>query len=132
MTSPPYGGKASGSLRGGSGGEARAAFAPVDCRTMIESAASSTKYTNCGADSAGVYCARCGEKQPGHHDLSVSHFAHEVFDELAHVDSKLFTILRDLNPFCFTLRTRPVRVNTCVSTSRVDPENGNAAPLCVT
>ena len=24
-----------------------------------------TKCTNCGADSADVYCARCGEKQPG-------------------------------------------------------------------
>lgn len=63
---------------------------------MIESAASLTKCTNCGADSADVYCARCGEKQPGHHDLGVSHFAHEVFHELAHVDSKLFTTLRDL------------------------------------
>ena len=55
-----------------------------------------TKCTNCGADSADVYCARCGEKQPGHHDLGVSHFAHEVFHELAHVDSKFFTTLRDL------------------------------------
>src|SRR6266446_4368442 len=63
---------------------------------MIESAASLTKCTNCGADAADVYCARCGEKQPGHHDLGVSHFTHEVFHELAHVDSKLFRTLRDL------------------------------------
>jgi len=63
---------------------------------MLESAASLTKCTNCGADAADVYCARCGEKQPGHHDLGVSHFAHDVFHELAHVDSKLFTTLRDL------------------------------------
>jgi hypothetical protein len=63
---------------------------------MIESVGSLTKCTNCGADSAVVYCARCGEKQPGHHDLRVSHFAHEVFHEIAHVDSKLFTTLRDL------------------------------------
>ncbi|HYM62818.1 MAG TPA: hypothetical protein VEZ11_18175, partial [Thermoanaerobaculia bacterium] len=27
------------------------------------------------ADLADVFCARCGERQPGHHDLSVSHFA---------------------------------------------------------
>ncbi len=63
---------------------------------MIESAPSLAKCTNCGADSADVYCPRCGEKQPGHHDLGVSHFAHEVFHELAHVDSKLFKTLRDL------------------------------------
>ena len=63
---------------------------------MIESAAPLTTCTNCGADAADVYCARCGEKQPGHHDLSVAHFAHDVFHELGHVDSKLFTTLRDL------------------------------------
>jgi hypothetical protein len=62
----------------------------------MEHPASLTKCTNCGADSADVYCARCGERQPGHHDLSVSHFAHDVFHEIAHVDSKLFTTLRDL------------------------------------
>ena len=55
-----------------------------------------TACTNCGAEAADVYCARCGEQQPGHHDLSVGHVAHEVFHELVHVDSKLFTTLRDL------------------------------------
>ena len=63
---------------------------------MIEHPPSLTKCTNCGADSADIYCARCGEKQPGHHDLSVAHFTHDVFHELAHVDSKLFITLRDL------------------------------------
>ena len=63
---------------------------------MIEGVASLTKCTNCGADAADIYCARCGEKQPGHHDLGVSHFTHEVFHELAHLDSKLFKTLRDL------------------------------------
>jgi hypothetical protein len=63
---------------------------------MIEGAAALTTCTNCGANSAEVYCARCGEKQPGHHDLGVAHFAHEVFHEIAHVDSKVFTTLRDL------------------------------------
>ena len=52
--------------------------------------------TNCGAEMADVYCARCGERQPGHHDLSVKHFGHEIFHELLHVDSKLFVTLRDL------------------------------------
>lgn len=62
----------------------------------MEHPASPTKCTNCGADSADIYCPRCGERQPGHHDLSVAHFAHDVFHEIAHVDSKLFTTLRDL------------------------------------
>ncbi|MEO8035706.1 MAG: DUF3667 domain-containing protein [Acidobacteriota bacterium] len=45
---------------------------------------------------ASVFCANCGERQPGHHDLSVKHFGHEAFHELSHVDSKLVTTLRDL------------------------------------
>ncbi|HKB78419.1 MAG TPA: DUF3667 domain-containing protein [Thermoanaerobaculia bacterium] len=52
--------------------------------------------TNCGAVPVGVYCSRCGERQPGHHDLSVKHFGAEVLDELAHIDSKLFRTLRRL------------------------------------
>lgn len=54
----------------------------------------STACTNCGAANAEVYCARCGEKQPGHHDLTVGHFAHDVVHELVHLDSKLFTTLK--------------------------------------
>ena len=52
--------------------------------------------TNCGHATVDVYCAKCGEKQPDHHDLTVGHFAHEVFHELFHLDSKLFRTLRDL------------------------------------
>ncbi len=52
--------------------------------------------TNCGAANVEVYCAHCGEKQPGHHDLTVGHFAHDVVHELVHLDSKLFRTLRDL------------------------------------
>jgi hypothetical protein len=63
---------------------------------MTELAPPFTTCTNCGASAAQSYCAQCGEKQPGHHDLGVAHFAHEVFHELAHVDSKVFTTLRDL------------------------------------
>jgi hypothetical protein len=51
--------------------------------------------TNCGAASSD-YCVRCGERQPGHHDLSVSHFGHEVVHEFVHLDSKLFRTLRDI------------------------------------
>jgi len=69
---------------------------PLDFRSMTDTASSLTTCTNCGAPAAGVYCARCGERQPGHHDLGVAHFAHEVFHEIAHVDSKLFLTMRDL------------------------------------
>lgn len=54
-----------------------------------------TPCTNCGGASAD-YCTRCGERQPGHHDLSVGHFAHEVVHEFVHLDSKLLRTLRDL------------------------------------
>ena len=50
--------------------------------------------TNCGAENAEVFCSQCGEKQPGHHDLAVSHFAHDAVHELVHLDSKLFTTLK--------------------------------------
>lgn len=52
--------------------------------------------TNCGAANVEVYCAHCGEKQPGHHDLTVGHFTHDVVHELVHLDSKLFRTLRYL------------------------------------
>lgn len=52
--------------------------------------------TNCGHGVVDVYCASCGEKQPHHHDLIVGHFAHELFHELVHIDSKVFRTLRDL------------------------------------
>jgi hypothetical protein len=58
-------------------------------------APSLTPCTNCGGASAD-YCAVCGERQPGHHDLSVRHFAHDVVHEFVHLDSKLFRTLRDL------------------------------------
>jgi hypothetical protein len=50
--------------------------------------------TNCGAEAADVYCARCGEKQPSHHDLTMGHFTHDAVHELVHLDSKLFQTLK--------------------------------------
>jgi len=52
--------------------------------------------TNCSNPLVDVYCARCGEKQPSHHDLTVGHFLHETVHELIHLDSKLFRTLREL------------------------------------
>src|ERR1019366_2718658 len=55
-----------------------------------------TVCTSCGARLADEYCARCGERQPGHHDLAVGHFVHDVVHEFVHLDSKLIRTLRDL------------------------------------
>ncbi len=55
-----------------------------------------TNCTNCGAPAAAIYCAQCGERQPGHHDLSIAHFVHDVVHEFVHLDSKVLTTLRDL------------------------------------
>lgn len=52
--------------------------------------------TNCGNALVEVYCARCGEKQPSHHDLTVGHFLHDTVHELVHLDSKLFRTLKEL------------------------------------
>lgn len=52
--------------------------------------------TNCNQESAEVFCARCGEKQPSHHDLTLRHFLHDVVHELVHLDSKLFRTMREL------------------------------------
>jgi hypothetical protein len=54
------------------------------------------RCTNCGAEGTDVYCPKCGEKQPDHHDLTVGHVAHEAFHELVHLDSKVFSTLRAL------------------------------------
>jgi hypothetical protein len=50
--------------------------------------------TNCDASGAEVFCPRCGEQQPSHHDYSTGHLVGHAFHELVHLDSKLFTTLR--------------------------------------
>lgn len=69
---------------------------PAPLLPAEESPARPKACTNCGHTLVDVYCARCGEKQPDHHDLTVGHFLHELFHELFHLDSKLFRTLRDL------------------------------------
>jgi uncharacterized membrane protein len=52
---------------------------------------------NCGAEVKGKYCYNCGEKIPGHHDLSFKHFIfHTVVHELTHLDGKIFRTLKYL------------------------------------
>lgn len=53
-----------------------------------------TVCTNCGLEAADVFCSRCGEKQPSHHDYKLSHVAGHAVHELVHLDSKLFITLR--------------------------------------
>jgi Protein of unknown function (DUF3667) len=55
-----------------------------------------TVCTNCGAEAADVFCSKCGEKQPTHHDYKLTHVAGHAFHELVHLDSKLFLTLRHL------------------------------------
>ncbi|HYR28841.1 MAG TPA: DUF3667 domain-containing protein [Thermoanaerobaculia bacterium] len=55
-----------------------------------------TACTNCGLEAADVFCAKCGEKQPSHHDYKMSHVAGHAIHELVHLDSKLFITLRYL------------------------------------
>jgi hypothetical protein len=52
--------------------------------------------SNCGDPQIAVYCARCGEKQPGHHDRQLKHFVHDVLHEMAHIDGKLVRTVREL------------------------------------
>jgi hypothetical protein len=44
---------------------------------------------NCGSAMIDVFCARCGEQQPSHRDLSMRAVAHEAVQEFAGVDGKI-------------------------------------------
>lgn len=67
--------------------------APVE---VVEVPPHAKTCTNCGNEQVDVFCAKCGEKQPDHHDVSLGHFFHELVHELLHLDSKLFRTLRVL------------------------------------
>lgn len=67
---------------------------PAPSADPLAHAPSSGVCTNCGFEKIDVYCARCGERQPDHHDYAVSHFLHHAFHELVHLDSKLITTLK--------------------------------------
>ena len=53
-----------------------------------------TTCANCGAALQGRFCATCGQKATTFARLSVHDFAHDAWEELAHVDSKIFQTLR--------------------------------------
>ena len=60
----------------------------------MTSVETSSLCTNCSAPGAEVYCPKCGEQQPSHHDYSMGHFVGHAVHELVHLDSKLFSTLR--------------------------------------
>lgn len=68
--------------------------APLDVVEALPPHPQSAACTNCGDERVDSFCARCGEKQPHHHDVTVGHFFHELLHELLHIDSKLFRTMR--------------------------------------
>jgi hypothetical protein len=44
---------------------------------------------NCGSAMVAEFCARCGELQPAHRDLSIGAVAHDAVQEFAGVDGKI-------------------------------------------
>lgn len=49
---------------------------------------------NCGSPLSGNFCSTCGEKVFSEHDKTVSHFLHEAFHFLTHLDGKFLTSLK--------------------------------------
>jgi hypothetical protein len=48
-----------------------------------------TACPNCGSTMVDAFCAKCGELQPSHRDLSLRAVAHEAAQEFAGVDGKI-------------------------------------------
>jgi len=53
----------------------------TDSKTEVE------QCPNCGADLAGEYCQKCGQKKIHSHDFAVTHFFGHVLHEFTHLDS---------------------------------------------
>jgi Protein of unknown function (DUF3667) len=51
---------------------------------------------NCGATLIGPFCSQCGEKRFSKHDYSLGHILEEVFEGLAHLDTRFLRTLRVL------------------------------------
>ena len=51
---------------------------------------------SCRVANRGDFCASCGEKRPGPHDLSMNHLLSHASETLFHWDSKIFRTLRVL------------------------------------
>jgi len=51
--------------------------------------AAGTPCPNCGSTMVAEYCARCGEQQPAHRDLSIGAVAHDTLQEFVGVDGKV-------------------------------------------
>jgi len=49
---------------------------------------------NCTTELSGKFCHKCGQKELHHHAWSLSHFLHDAWHEIAHLDSKIFRTLK--------------------------------------
>lgn len=57
---------------------------------------SNTTCINCGHTLTGTFCSQCGEKAFSEHDKQLSHFFHETFHFLTHLDGKFLTSLKSV------------------------------------
>lgn len=55
---------------------------------------SSNTCLNCGSTLTGEYCSQCGEKVFSERDKSISHFLHESFHFITHLDGKYLRSLK--------------------------------------
>lgn len=54
------------------------------------------KCTNCGASLTGKYCSNCGQKKFSSHDLTISKFVLNFFEDFFKFDSNVFKSIRFL------------------------------------
>jgi hypothetical protein len=54
------------------------------------------KCTNCGANLTGKYCSNCGQKKFSPHDLTISKFVLNFFEDFFKFDTNIFKSLYDL------------------------------------
>jgi hypothetical protein len=50
--------------------------------------------SNCTTELSGKFCHKCGQKELHHDAWSLSHFLHDAWHEIAHLDSKIFRTLK--------------------------------------
>lgn len=67
-----------------------APHAPVLTPHAGHDPATGARCTNCEADLYGPWCARCGEKQPDHHDWTLAGLFHEAMHAFTHLDGTLW------------------------------------------
>src|SRR3954470_16686728 len=62
---------------------------PNDSAASSPASPASPPCPNCGSAMVAEFCARCGELQPAHRDLSIRAVAHDAVQEFVGVDGKI-------------------------------------------